>query len=246
MWRSASILPVIGNDFAATRIATDALDALASDVLPSLTDAANTMQKAGLANADGNLNVKTLTEVSSKISKSNDTLQRQVTALNEAPEPHIAQVRDALTGGKATLDSAASQINGVASTLDSLTALFGHEGTRNYLILSQTNAETQAAGGVVGSVGALTVNNGTISMGQFYSDSKFDLTAPVTSTDEVDKLCAISRLPMVVTFAWPPRRRTSRPRLSMPKKCGRASRLARTISTVCCRSIQSRCSLCSV
>lgn len=194
VWRSASMLPVIGNDFAATRIATDALDTLASDVLPSLTDAANTMQKAGLANADGNLNVKTLTEVSSKISKSNDTLQRQVTALNEAPEPHIAQVRDALTSGKATLDSAASQINGVASTLDSLAALFGHEGTRNYLILSQTNAETQAAGGVVGSVGTLTVNNGTISMGQFYSDSKFDLTAPVTSTDEVDKLYAISRL----------------------------------------------------
>lgn len=193
VWRSASMLPVIGNDFAATRIATDALDTLASDVLPSLTDAANTMQKAGLANADGNLNVKTLTEVSSKISKSNDTLQRQVTALNEAPEPHIAQVRDALTSGKATLDSAASQINGVASTLDSLAALFGHEGTRNYLILSQTNAETQAAGGVVGSVGTLTVNNGTISMGQFYSDSKFDLTAPVTSTDEVDKLYAISR-----------------------------------------------------
>lgn len=127
VWRSASMLPVIGNDFAATRIATDALDTLASDVLPSLTDAANTMQKAGLANADGSLNVKTLTEVSSKISKSNDTLQRQVTALNEAPEPHIAQVRDALTSGKATLDSAASQINGVASTLDSLAALFGHE-----------------------------------------------------------------------------------------------------------------------
>ena len=139
------MLPVIGNDFAATRIATDALDTLASDVLPSLTDAANTMQKAGLANADGNLNVKTLTEVSSKISKSNHTLQRQVTALNEAPEPHIAQVRDALTSGKATLDSVSSQINGVASTLDSLAALFGHEGTRNYLILSQTNAETQAA-----------------------------------------------------------------------------------------------------
>ncbi|MFR4831450.1 MAG: DUF4012 domain-containing protein [Bifidobacterium sp.] len=98
-----------------------------------------------------------------------------------------------MTSGKATLDSAASQINGVASTLDSLAALFGHEGTRNYLILSQTNAETQAAGGVVGSVGTLTVNNGTISMGLVqYSDSKFDLTAPVTSTDEVDKLCHLT------------------------------------------------------
>ena len=48
VWRSASMLPVIGNDFAATRIATDALDTLASDVLPSLTDAANTMQKEQL------------------------------------------------------------------------------------------------------------------------------------------------------------------------------------------------------
>ncbi len=32
VWRSASMLPVIGNDFAATRIATHALDTLASDV----------------------------------------------------------------------------------------------------------------------------------------------------------------------------------------------------------------------
>ncbi|WP_258184978.1 MULTISPECIES: DUF4012 domain-containing protein [unclassified Bifidobacterium] len=160
-----------------------------------MVDAANTMQQSGLTNADGSFNVKTLTAAGNDITAANAALQEQVQALDAVPEPHISQVRMAIDNSKSMLNAMAEQIGNMSDMLGSLSALFGHSGTRNYLILSQTNAETQAAGGVVGSVGTMTVENGKVSIGKFHSDSEFTETAPVSVGDnEIDKMYAISRL----------------------------------------------------
>ncbi|KAA8829301.1 DUF4012 domain-containing protein [Bifidobacterium tissieri] len=194
VWRIATIFPYIGDDFTAARTATDAFDTLAQQALPSLIDAANTMQESGLSNGDGSFNVKSLSTVSSKIGGANTVLQQQVTALHQAPTPHIGQVRDALKTGTGILDSLAGTISSYSDTITSLNALFGHDGTRHYLILSQSNAGMRSAGGIVGSVGTVTVSDGKVTLGDFYSNSKFTMTEPVKSTDEINKMYAISRL----------------------------------------------------
>ncbi|OXN01183.1 hypothetical protein Tam10B_0581 [Bifidobacterium vansinderenii] len=194
VWRIAMAFPYIGDDLTAARTATDAFDTLAQQALPGLIEAAETMQQSGLSNGDGSFNVKSLDAVSSKIGGANTVLQQQVTALHQTPEPHIGQVRDALKTGTGILDSLAGTIGSYSDTVTSLNAMFGHSGTRHYLILSQTNAETQSAGGVVGSVGTVTVSDGKVTLGDFYSDSKFVMTESVKATDEINKMYAISRL----------------------------------------------------
>ncbi|WP_245819380.1 DUF4012 domain-containing protein [Bifidobacterium tissieri] len=194
VWRIATAFPYIGDDFTAARTATDAFDTLAQQALPSLIDAANTMQQSGLSNGDGSFNVKSLSAVSSKIGGAKTVLQEQVAALHKAPEPHIGQVRDALKTGTGILDSLAGTISSYSDTITSLSALFGHDGTRHYLILSQSNAGMRSSGGIVGSVGTVTVSDGKVTLGDFYSNSKFTMTEPVKSTDEINKMYAISRL----------------------------------------------------
>lgn len=199
VWRIATAFPYIGDDFTAARTATDAFDTLAQQALPSLIDAANTMQQSGLSNGDGSFNVKSLSAVSSKIGGAKTVLQEQVAALHKAPEPHIGQVRDALKTGTGILDSLAGTISSYSDTITSLSALFGHDGTRHYLILSQTNAETKASGGLVGSVGMISVDNGRITMGEFRSDSQFKDTAPISGDDGHDQLPATSPIDMGAT-----------------------------------------------
>lgn len=195
IWGSATMLPGIGNDFTAVRTATDAFDTLAGQALPELVNVAGTMQRSGLANADGSFNVRELTAASAAITAANATLQTQMAAVDAAPEPNVPQVRSALATGRSMLATAAGRIDAVSDTVGSLAALFGHDGTRHYLILSQTNAETQAAGGVVGSVGTMTVTGGKVTIGEFHSDSDFATTAPVNAGNgEIDKMYAISRL----------------------------------------------------
>ena len=195
IWGSATMLPGIGNDFTAIRTATAAFDTLAGQALPELVNVASTMQSSGLANADGSFNVQELTAASTAITAANATLQTQMAAVNAAPEPSVPQVRSALATGRSMLSTAAGRIDAVSDTVGSLAALFGHDGTRHYLILSQTNAETQAAGGVVGSVGTMTVTGGKVTIGEFHSDSDFATTAPVNAGNgEIDKMYAISRL----------------------------------------------------
>ena len=157
VWRIGTVIPYFGDDLSAARTAVTALDTVSNDVIPAVSDSLTNLQKNSAA---GNtLDIKSLSSAANAIVKANAAVQTQSKALENAPTPHIGKVRDALSTGKtlfAKLADQSDQICKVVSMFSQLTN--GGEG--KYLILVQSNAEAQAAGGVPGSVGSLEVKDG--------------------------------------------------------------------------------------
>ena len=190
VWRIGTVIPYFGDDLSAARTAVTALDTVSNDVIPAVSDSLTNLQKNSAA---GNtLDIKSLSSAANAIVKANAAVQTQSKALENAPTPHIGKVRDALSTGKtlfAKLADQSDQISKVVSMFSQLTN--GGEG--KYLILVQSNAEAQAAGGVPGSVGSLEVKDGKIVVGEFHSDSEFQLVGNVKGTKQIEDLYAISQ-----------------------------------------------------
>lgn len=191
VWRIGTLIPYFGNDFSAARAAVTALDTVSVDVLPDVTKSLGEMQQGGVG-ADGTLNVKSLKSISDSILQANTTVQAQRRALENAPEPHIGMVRNALKSGTTMFSKVAEQSDQLAKVVSMFSQLTdGDEG--KYLIMVQSNAEAQAAGGVPGSVGSVEVRDGRISVGEFHSDSEFQLAGDVKGTEQISQMYAITR-----------------------------------------------------
>ena len=190
VWRIGTLIPHFGNDFSAARAAVTALDSV-SDVLPNVTKSLEEMQQGGVG-ANGTLNITSLKSISDSILQANTTVQSQRKALENAPEPHIGMVRSALKSGTTMFSKVAEQSDQLAKVVSMFSQLMdGDEG--KYLIMVQSNAEAQAAGGVPGSVGSLEVRDGGISVGEFHSDSEFQLAGDVKGTEQIGQMYAITR-----------------------------------------------------
>ena len=190
VWRIGTVIPYVGDDLSAARTAVTALDTVSNDVIPEVSDSLTNLQKNSAA---GNtLDIKSLSSAADAIVKANTAVQTQAKALENAPTPHIGKVRDALSTGRTLFTKLADQSDQISKVVSMFSQLMnGGEG--KYLILVQSNAEAQAAGGVPGSVGSLEVKDGKIVVGEFHSDSEFQLVNVVKGAEQINDLYAISQ-----------------------------------------------------
>ncbi len=191
VWRISTLIPYFGDDFSAVRTAVTALDTMSNAVVPSVSDALNELQQQDIA-SEGTLNAGMISSLADTIAQANTSIQQQSKALENAPEPHIGQVRDALETGTTLFGKVAEQSDQLAKVASMISQLVdGGEG--KYLIMVQSNAETQAAGGVPGSIGSLEVKDGKISVGEFYSDSEFQVVGDIDGTEQISQMYIISQ-----------------------------------------------------
>jgi hypothetical protein len=191
VWRISTLIPFLGDDFSAVRTAVTALDTMSNAVVPSVSDALNELQQQDIA-SEGTLNAGMISSLADTIAQANTSIQQQSKALENAPEPHIGQVRDALETGTTLFVKVAEQSDQLAKVASMISQLVdGGEG--KYLIMVQSNAETQAAGGVPGSIGSLEVKDGKISVGEFYSDSEFQVVGDIDGTEQISQMYIISQ-----------------------------------------------------
>ena len=194
VWRISTLIPYFGDDFSAVRTAVTALDTMAGDVVPDVADALQELQRQDIA-SEGTLNVAVVSSVADTISRANTSIQQQSEALENAPEPHIGKVRDAMESGIALFGKVAEQSGQLAKVASMISQLVdGGEG--KYLIMVQGNAETEAAGGVPGSIGSLEVNDGRISVGEFHSDSEFQIASDVEGSEQINQMYVLTQFEM--------------------------------------------------
>ena len=89
----------------------------------------------------------------------------------------IGKVRDAVDKVRGPIASAAETLKGFNEIAPILPQMLGASGTRNYLLVAQNLAELRSTGGLPGSMGVLTIDNGHISLNEF---------VPATSLDNED------------------------------------------------------------
>lgn len=188
-WNRAAKLPKVGGDIVAVQTLADVADALLSDVVPQFGEVVSGLQSASLTTAEGNLNLQPISQASQQMAAVNATLQQQVAALDAVKEPVIPKVRTQYDEAVAKIRALAEQLNGISALMVTLPTFAGASGTRTYAIMAQTTSEARSTGGLVGSMGSLTMDNGVISVNDFYADIQWPLGAGRADvTDEQTKL----------------------------------------------------------
>ena len=166
LWTLASYVPVVGEDVRSVQVLGEAGSALVND---ALVPVARSLSGAGLDTLlqEGVVNVDLVRSIADVVSSAIPTIQSSVETIIALPEAHIPQLREVLSQVKEPLASASDLVDQIGPALQLLPQMLGGDGARTYLIIAQNNAELRSTGGLPGSWGTITIDNGVISMGEF-------------------------------------------------------------------------------
>ena len=187
LWSIATLIPVVGSDIQTVQTVSDAADALVDEVLMPAMDVIPANGLAGLMSDDGAVNVEVIDDLLTVVSGSAPTITEYAEKLNGAPEPAIGQLKEPIQQVKDMM-AMLGPIAGYATELkDTLPAMLGADGVRNYLIVACSSAEMRSSVGFAGSFGVMTVNNGKITLGNFIGyEENLRLDSPVSAATEED------------------------------------------------------------
>ena len=176
LWVAASYVPVLGDDIRVARGVVEQADNLMQN---ALMPAAQSLQGVSLSTllTDATVDVKTLETVSAALSQAQPVVEQASEAIEALPQAHIGKVRDAVDKVRRPIASATETLRGLNEIAPMLPQMLGANGTRNYLLVAQNLAELRSTGGLPGSIGVLTIDNGHISLNEF---------VPATSLDNED------------------------------------------------------------
>lgn len=172
LWRALEWIPVAGANLAAVRVAAEATDELADGAIVPVSG----LSVSALAPKDGRLDLAALDAVISTV--------KDVTASVQGAQKLMTQVdRSALIGpvksGVAQLDDALGRADSMLSDsqplLDALPAMLGAGGARDVLVIFQNNGEVMPAGGTVGSLAQLHIDQGAVSIVAQASAARTDM-----------------------------------------------------------------------
>lgn len=154
IWRAAELFPLVGDNLHAVRASADAVDLAVNEVaLPILAtrdDATNDEQSS-----DTGLLAQAI-PVMQAAAPAAAAVNRDITAVADSPFI-IAPVRDAL-------ETVLPVIGTMDSALQAAPTLLGADGTKNYLLVFQNNAESLPLGGSAASQTLISVEDGTLSI----------------------------------------------------------------------------------
>lgn len=166
-WTVALIVPVVGSDVRSAQALAEVLVDISDEALVPLAQESEMMSLSNLMQ-EGAVNMQALEDVSSVVRKIEPVLSKSSKTVEALPPAHVEQLASVLETVRDAITTASDAILRVNPLLGDLPTLLGANGQeRHYLMVASNNGELHAAGGYVGSVGILTVNDGHFSMGDF-------------------------------------------------------------------------------
>ncbi|QTB90228.1 DUF4012 domain-containing protein [Bifidobacterium saguini] len=172
LWKVASQVPYYGDDIRAVRTAVTAMENVSSQALPSLKQASSALNMSDVSVNNGTVDVSGLTKYSAALQKADTAIESAEHDLIGAPDPHIAQISDAMQKAKNYMHTLSGMVHDVNVAVQVAPKMLANDGsTRTYLILAQTNSEIRPGGGLPGSWGMMTVSGGKVELEPFISGS---------------------------------------------------------------------------
>lgn len=173
LWTLASHMPVYGDDITTVRGMTRIVHELATESIPQLSSTLGTLVNASLTTDDGSLNLEPIAQAATSMKAANEPLQKLVSEYDALPQPKIGKIATAYASGKKQLNAAGTTINELTNALDIIPGFLGSGGAKTYAIMAMTTSEARSSGGLLGSVGVMTTDNGKISIGDFRSNTEY-------------------------------------------------------------------------
>lgn len=82
-------------------------------------------------------------------------------------------VKNAYAAGNTQLTKMADKVNQLSGTFQILPDFLGSDQPRTYALMAMTTSEERSSGGLIGSVGVVTTDNGKINIGDFRSNGEY-------------------------------------------------------------------------
>lgn len=188
IWSIATGLPVLGDDASGVRTAADVVSGLSDDGLAPLARTATQLDT--ILPSDGRVPVEAVEGLQAPVATAAAALmaaEKRLAAQDSSG--YVERFRGKYRELQSQVRSAAQAMDSASVAVDLLPELLGADGTRNYLVVFQNNAEVRATGGLPGALSVLTVDDGDISLGRQASAGSFgERATPVLplSDDEID------------------------------------------------------------
>lgn len=187
LWSFTEKLPGIKGSMRVVRMMTDVVDDMAQDTAPKFADVAQTIDVKSIYR-NGSINAEPIVKALPELETAAQSLQRYTEEFDRIPTPRIGIVANALNSSRGMLDRANYYMQAaVDEYIPNLPKWLGYEGKQTYAILAMTPGEMRASGGLIGAVGAVTITDGKLEIGDFESNMKFagaSITARNLSEDE--------------------------------------------------------------
>ena len=174
LWKLAAMVPVYGDDIRAVQGMTEVADDLASKTLPKISDTLITVMSSDLSADDSQINMQPILDLKDAVNEANTQVQQQCKKMKDLPTPHTGVVKNAYNQALDQVSNIADKLGQGSEALSILPDFLGQDGGRTYLIYATTTSEVRSSGGLGGSLGSMTTNNGSIQIGDFYPNTEFE------------------------------------------------------------------------
>ena len=183
LWGLASLVPVYGGDVTGAKSLLDIAGSLVDRVLTPLSDTMAACPPSSLMTG-GAVNADALRRYSALVAQVEHALDKAVRDLDALGTFNIDQLNDAVDKLSEPLREASEMLAAYGPLLERLPEFLGCDGPRTYLLVAQCNSELRATGGFPGAWGTLTVDGGHVSLSDFVSMGKREVTFEITGEEQ--------------------------------------------------------------
>ncbi|WEV65563.1 DUF4012 domain-containing protein [Bifidobacterium sp. ESL0764] len=184
LWNLAAKAPFVGNDIKTVQGMTSSVDAITHDSVPGFLNVVNNLKGAQLGEGSGQINLQPILQSQQQIKIANDSMQAQVNAFHQLPaqKAKLGVVRNAYDSSDKKLDALAEKIDEISKAFQIVPDFLGVNQPHHYAVMSMTTSEVRSGGGLVGSIGDLTTDNGKITVGDFLPNLTYERYGAVGPT----------------------------------------------------------------
>lgn len=172
VWSVMTHLPVVGDDLRGVRTASTVADDLSQGALSELAGAVGDID--AVLPKNGGVDLAKVQSLVKPVADSHVALDKAKAQLDAVdPSGYVDSLKLRYRDLQSKIDDAASAMGIADRALQVLPSMLGSDGSRNYLVVMQNNAEIRASGGLPGAVSLVNANDGKISMVREVSGASF-------------------------------------------------------------------------
>lgn len=195
VWKAAGSVPGVGKNFSVVSELVLAADDVVVGAAQPLLSVYNSLDWKALKPVHGKFDLEAVATASPSIVTAANTVDLTYLRLSSIDGAGLfPEVAQPLTAAKSSLGDLRRSLNIAADTSAILPKMVGTDGTRNYLVLIQNNAEVRATGGLPGALAVLRLENGTVSLDAQSSGAALGKFSPPVDVDSAQTAIYSKRL----------------------------------------------------
>lgn len=165
LWRSATAIPVIGDDISAVSEIAVSLDEVVTRAVVPLVSGFDQLDWASLAPEEKRIDLQPIVKVAPSLSTAAQAVELSHARLGSIdPSTLLPEVAGPLEEATDALEQASGALNSAAAAAELVPIMLGVDTPREYLLLIQNSAEVRATGGIPGAVAVVTADEGRVDL----------------------------------------------------------------------------------